>query len=331
MKKIRHFIITIDTEGDNIWKKPHNITTENSRFLERFQRTCEYFGFKPTYLVNYEMAKCPIFKKFGKKVLGANTAEIGMHLHAWNCPPVWPLTSDEYTYQPFLIEYPVRVMREKIVLMTNLLRRTFDCDIVSHRAGRWALNAEYVGILAEYGYTVDCSVTPHVSWKNTRGAPGGEGGSDYSCFPDRSYMMDRFRLDQAGDGPLLQVPMTIVKTKMYDVLARIPDNNLKRIISKITNRVSPAIVWLRPNGRNRRQILQLIRNATYEDRDYLMFMLHSSELMPGGSSRFTTNQKIESLYNDINAIFNFASKNFTGATLNEFRVEREKKVCGLNR
>ena len=31
------FLITIDTEGDNIWRRPNRITTENTLFLPRFQ------------------------------------------------------------------------------------------------------------------------------------------------------------------------------------------------------------------------------------------------------------------------------------------------------
>src|SRR5262249_27520587 len=62
------FLITIDTEGDDIWGHPDRITTENSRFLPRFQRLCQEHGFKPTYLVNYEMAIDPRFQEFGRSV-----------------------------------------------------------------------------------------------------------------------------------------------------------------------------------------------------------------------------------------------------------------------
>ncbi|MDR8263551.1 deacetylase, partial [Acinetobacter baumannii] len=48
------FLITIDTEGDNLWQKHDSITTENARYLPRFQQLCEKYGFKPVYLTNYE-------------------------------------------------------------------------------------------------------------------------------------------------------------------------------------------------------------------------------------------------------------------------------------
>ena len=60
-KTLPSFLITIDTEGDNLWARRKVITTKNSLFLHRFQARCESFGLGPTYLTNYEMASCPIF------------------------------------------------------------------------------------------------------------------------------------------------------------------------------------------------------------------------------------------------------------------------------
>ncbi len=99
------FLITIDTEGDNLWSKSDTITTNNSNYLPRFHELCIKYKFRPTYLTNYEMAVCPIFKEFARNVIKSNTGEIGMHLHAWNSPPIINLTSNDYYYHPYLIEY----------------------------------------------------------------------------------------------------------------------------------------------------------------------------------------------------------------------------------
>ena len=63
-----------------------------------------------------------------------------MHLHAWNNPPLTPLTDNDLRYQPYLIEYPKDQMREKIALMTHLLEDKLQTKMLSHRAGRWAFN-----------------------------------------------------------------------------------------------------------------------------------------------------------------------------------------------
>src|SRR5262245_13173994 len=178
------FIITIDTEGDDIWSKPRRITTRNADYLPRFQSLCERFGFRPVYLANYEMATSEAFVEFGRDVLARGAGEIGMHLHAWNSPPLVPLTADDFHHQPYLVEYPDAVMREKIATMTRLLEDRFDQHIFSHRAGRLGFDSRYARMLLDEGYRVDSSVSPNLDWRSTPGAPGGKGGNDYRAFPD---------------------------------------------------------------------------------------------------------------------------------------------------
>jgi hypothetical protein len=66
---MKHFIITVDTEGDNLWeyKKGPPIGTENAKYLPRFQSLCEKYGFKPVYFTNYEMASSDTFVTEAKK------------------------------------------------------------------------------------------------------------------------------------------------------------------------------------------------------------------------------------------------------------------------
>ena len=138
------FIITIDTEGDDLWSRPRTITTQNSRYLPRFQQLCERHGFKPTYLTNYEMSLDPCFVAFGKRAAKDKVAEIGMHLHAWNSPPLTPLTDDDDHHQPLLVEYPHDVLYEKVKFLTHHLERIFELKMISHRAGRcrWPQSTE---------------------------------------------------------------------------------------------------------------------------------------------------------------------------------------------
>ena len=92
------FLITVDAEGDNLWTKPRSVTTHNAKYIPRFQTLCEKFGLKPTYLTNWEMAACPAFVEFARDALARGACEIGMHLHAWNSPPIVPLTADDDRY-----------------------------------------------------------------------------------------------------------------------------------------------------------------------------------------------------------------------------------------
>ncbi len=326
------FLISIDTEGDNSWAAPREITTRNAAFLPRFQSLCEAHSLRPTYLTNYEMVCSPEFQEFGRDVLKRGTAEIGMHLHAWNAPPIHPLTQDDYRYQPYLIEYPDGVIQAKVAFQTRLLEDTFEVKVTSHRAGRWSMNERYAQYLVEQGYLVDCSVTPHVTWRPVPGDPAGKGGTDFSSYPEEAYRVDLSDMSRRGDSPLLEVPMTIMAEPgaTRRIGARLTGGSLP---SRIWNRLFPPRQWLQPNGRNLPQMLRILDRALRERRRYVQFTLHSSEFMPGGSPTFQTTQSIENLYRDLEQLFSRAATSFTGATLSEFEQSFSRtepaKVPGL--
>lgn len=311
------FIITVDTEGDNEWSRPNPIETRNAAFLPRFQALCEEFAFKPTWLTNYEMATTPEFVRFGRDVIARNAGEIGMHLHAWSSPPVKPLTRDDHATHPYLVEFPPDVMAEKIGFMTELLQQKFGVKMVSHRAGRWAFNSTYAKLLDQHGYLADCSVTPHVSWRKTMGDPAGNGGTDYTGFPSRPYFLDLDHIDRPGKSGLLEVPPTIMRSKLQDVA---PWAYTIRGVRRFAVRHEPQVSWIFPNGSNLAHMLKCVRLALAEGREHIEFVIHSSELMPGGSPRFCTDESIERLYADLRVLFRAIAEDFRGMTLKEFRA-----------
>ena len=294
------FQITIDTEGDNLWAKPSTVTTKNAEHIHRFQALCERHGLRPTYLVNWEMANCPSFQDLGRDIVKRSAGEIGMHLHAWDSPPIFPQI-DNSKQHAYLIEYPVRVMREKIKVMTSTLENVFGVKVTSHRAGRWAMNETYVRLLVEHGYQIDCSVTPNCSWKASKGAS--LGGTDYTSFPSHPFTI------VVEDGSIIELPMTIV-------VQRLP--LVSRLARKVLGKSTQRTIWLRPNGRNLRNMLALLDLGEREGRPYVQFMLHSSEFMPGGSPTFDTVDKVRTLFSDLEVLFTAVAERFTGATLSEY-------------
>jgi hypothetical protein len=311
------FLITVDTEGDGMWFRPRAIETRNAAFLPRFQALCEHYGLRPTYLTTYEMALSPVFRELGHDVLKRNAGEIGMHLHAWHSPPFHPLTDDDYAHHPYLIEYSTDVIRAKILHLTDLLEETFGVKMISHRAGRWAFDATYARLLLEQAYRVDCSVTPHISWRSRIGDPRRRGGTDYSGFPELAYFVDPDDISQPGGSDLLEVPVTIVPSRpaVSSLLRRVLPST--PLTARVVRRLCP-IRWLRPNGRNVTHLLRIVDRAVAERRPYIECMLHSSELMPGGSPGFSTEASIETLYEHLERLFAYATRFFGGATLAQF-------------
>lgn len=306
---MKYFIITIDTEGDNLWawKEGDRIETENAKYLQRFQNLCDIYDFKPVWLTNYEMISDPVYVDFISNVEASGTGELGMHLHAWNTPPVYALDVKK-TGAPYLIEYPVTIMEEKIAIMTEILQERTGVRPVSHRAGRWATNKVYFELLQKYGYLVDCSVTPHEDWTGHAGATSGSAGSNYKNSPGNAYWLDENKT-------LLEVPLTIYKTRKYFA----PDGlTPRKIAGSIKRSVLGNTIWLRPGHNGEQQMNYLIKRTTARGDDYLMFMLHSSEFMPGGSPRFKTQESIEDLFNIIQRLFEKISIEFSGITLRDY-------------
>jgi hypothetical protein len=319
---LKYFIITIDTEGDNLWEYNQGdpIKTENARYIPRFQTLCEKFNFKPVYLVNYEMAEDNFFCNFANEILVRDKCEIGIHLHAWNNPPYYELQKGGKTCGlPYLIEYPRHIMAEKFTVLHKLLSEKFNTEIISHRSGRWAMNQNYFDILIDHGIKIDCSVTPHASWESTAGFSADSKGSNYLQSPENPYMVKH----SSALTNILEVPVTIRKLRRFSFGSiKHPRAFLKNFLAIFTGKP----VWLRPKGSNLQDMLTLVEHIKKSGDDYLMFMLHSSELMPNGSPTFRTENSIERLYSDLQILFEKISSNFSGITLKEYLsvVDKQK-------
>jgi hypothetical protein len=254
------------------------------------------------------MAICPLFQEFAKDVLRRDAGEIGMHLHAWNSPPEIPLTADDYRFQPYLIEYSDPILHEKTRIMTDLLASTFQVPITSHRAGRWGFDSRYAACLDELGYRADCSVVPGVSFRSHLGDPAGQGGPDFTHSSSEPHYLSP---------TLLEVPMTVLDFTPRPLRSFVrPDP--ASLPARVLNRLFPRQAWLRPTGRNLSSLLNIVEHARAANPPYLMFMLHSSEFMPGGSPTFRDQRSIETLYSHLEQLFEAAAQICTGSTLTAF-------------
>jgi hypothetical protein len=312
--KKRQLIITIDTEGDNLWANPNYISTENALWLPKFQQLCEKYDFSPVYLTDFEMAISLPFIEFAKDSLKRGTCEIGMHIHAKNNPPYFKL-SEEVCGGAYLIEYPENIIEQKIRYLKELLENNFEQDVISHRAGRWTTSQLYFNLLIKNGFKYDCSVTPFTSWRSHPGLTQGSKGSDYSTAPTKPYKI----FSTENDRYLIEIPVTIRKTRKYFA----PENfSIKAATCSIYKSLKTSTIWLRPTGKNLCQMKYLLTKLTNENDSYAEFMLHSSELMPGCSPTFPTQKSIDKLYDDLEELFDYAKElNYIGTTFKTIDIE----------
>lgn len=300
----KKFIITVDTEGDNLWdwRKGQAITTRNTKFLPRFQELCEEYGFIPTYLTNYEMAMDDEWVQYGKKKVGDKKCEIGMHIHAWNSPPEHELI-DVYGGNPYITEYPEEIVYEKIEYLTNLLEARFEVKMSSARSGRWATDDTFFHSLVKNGYQVDCSITPDIDLSHLPGRTERH-GNDYSGCPLRAY--------EIIPG-LIELPMTTQKVRWMRV------GTLKQ---RIKGLVFGKPVWLRVLNSSIENQIALTDRLEQKGITYLEFMIHSSELMPGGNPYHVDEQAIDKLFSNLETYFHeIASRGYKGYSLTEGAME----------
>lgn len=299
---MKSFIITIDTEGDNLWhyEKGSEVKTENARFIPRFQELCNKYGFKPVWLTNYEMIMSDDYVNYIKEPLAKGQCEIGIHVHAWNNPPLYQLDA-KYNGNPYLIEYPDDVMRAKFKTTYDLIEQRFGVKVKSHRSGRWAMDDRYFKLLEEFGVTCDCSYTPGVSWTKAEGETV-SGGSDYRNVPKDAHMI----------GKVLEVPASVRNYSHY-----IAGGSLKH---KLRAAIKGGQIWLRPALSGLADMKKLAKEIRQEEgNDYLEFMIHSSELMPGGSPYFKTPENIERMYANMEAFFEYITElGYKGETLENY-------------
>lgn len=306
---MKSFIITIDTEGDNLWAyhKGNQVKTENANYIPRFQDLCNKYGFKPVWLTNYEMIMSDVYVDYIKKPLAESQCEVGIHLHAWNNPPLYDLKG-KYKGNPYLIEYPSDVMYAKFKTTYDLIYERLGVKVKSHRSGRWAMNDRYFKLLEDFEITCDCSYTPGVSWAKAEGETVLR-GSDYSKVPKNEHMI----------GNILEVPATVRQYNHY-----LSSGSLKQRLRAF---VKGGHIWFRPALSSLQDMKKLMVDVDAEpNNNYLEFMIHSSELMPGGSPYFNDSNAIDKMYDTMDELFAFARKlGYEGETLESYTKQFLKK------
>ena len=170
--------------------------------------------------------------------------------------------------------------------------------------------------VADEGYQVDCSVCPHVSWAGMKGDPAGPGGPDFRRFPDHPYRLDLDRIDRRGDSHLLEVPMSVLRSRLHRIA---PWAYVTPLLRRFAWSRGPDRLWLYPDGRNDGVVQAVLDEALASGRPYVEMVLHSSELMPGGSPSTPDEASAERLFAQLEALFSRAQASFQGMTLTEFR------------
>lgn len=305
------FIITVDTEADNQWKEGGEISLKNIQFLPRFQTLCEKYGFIPTYLVTYEVAEDSASAMLLSNWQSKGLAEVGAHLHPWTNPPMVPYESGKHMYPSTLADAD---FKSKLATLTSIIKEKFGHSPVSYRAGRWGFKESHGSVLRELGYIADCSITPKTNWGEVKDKLSGEYGPDF-----RKYSVYPFYIAEG----LLEIPMTIVYTGILSQesglgkwFSRLSENIIKKVLNKLFFQKKWLRIFPESNPKDWKKIYQ---SAKKNNLPVMEFMIHSSELMAGGSPYSKTAESVERIYKNLEVMFEyFKSQGVEGVSMKEF-------------
>ena len=255
-----YLVITIDTEADHDsrWFKsrPLAFRSVEEAIPERIEPIFKRYGAAGTYMLSVEVLEAG-------RALGAIKSlrapyELGAHLHPDYMAPEKKYSEYSGTYATeFSNNYSARIEKEKLRGITDLFKEKIGYSPRVYRGGKFGFGRVTADTLMDLGYTVDTSVTPHVSWRAI-------GGPDFRAAPEQPYFM------QSPDGQkrLLEIPISITFLSRIDRLFKRP-------------------TWLRPSFGGPKKMKALIDNLVSRRKGergiVLNMMFHSMEFFPGAS------------------------------------------------
>jgi hypothetical protein len=290
------YTITVDTEEQWDWSSGFTTDTQgvsNIQGLPRFQKTCEALGAKVTYFVNYAVLANKESRDVIAQLSQNPMAEIGLHYHPWNTPPLSPErfvpSRDSY-----LANLDWTVARAKLESVLEGFER-LGIKPTSFRGGRYSTSEQIQQYLYSKGILADYSFMPYCRWSD-------DGAPDYSR---RGYRAIRKAFSQQRDG-FWELPLTRGFTRFdWDFMGRLflriessPWNKLRLIGILERLRVCER-VWLNfeemRGGANIKLLPALVRKRM----PYINFTLHSSSLVAGCNSYVPDGQALEELYRNL--------------------------------
>jgi hypothetical protein len=189
--------------------------------------------------------------------------------------------------------------------------------------------------LLHFGYIVDCSVTPFLSWSD-RGAR--ERGQDFSQAPVKPYFISWGDPAREGASGLLEVPVTILCTNALVRRSPLLRAAYRRYRKTATARLLDRMFLIAPRWFRPFSDMSVARlKAVYETANELELpvvemMFHSSELMPNGSPHNPTVASVDRLYERLQQLFEYLTEQrVEGMTLSAFAEPMRRQLVAAGK
>lgn len=302
-------VITVDTEPDNMWalNSSQRPQFKNISELSKLQKLFDKFRVKPTYLVTFSVINSNAVSVL-KDIAESLNCEVGTHLHAMETPPFkMPLKGDG----SYLQHYSPDIQEEKMAALDSLISDTFGSKPVSYRGGRWSFDETAIFILSKYGYLVDTSVTPGISWENYA-------GPNFKKSTCKDYF-----ICVEGNGDILEVPAsTVIKSKAKRLAELLYFNtpNWTRVEGALRRLAGFDILWLDPSFNSFEEMKWASAVLLSGGVRHLNISFHSSAIIPGGTPYTMSEKSTGVFFNNLESLLDYLlnDKKLEVLTLKEF-------------
>lgn len=277
-------LITIDTEEEFDWTKPHDRASTHVTHVPsqaRAQAIYARHGIKPMYLVDYPVADKgyqPL-----REWADDGRCEIGTHLHPWVNPPHEEQVCNRNSYPGNL---PAKLEYAKLLRLTELIEERFGVRPTVYRAGRYGAGPNTAAILEELGYEIDTSVLPRTDLRF-------DDGPDFRALGLDPYWF-------GGSRRLLEIPVTVgwdgwlSKAGLFwQEIAQSPWGKALRIQGLLARSGTFNRVKLTPEGISLDELRQITKAMLAAGYRVFNFTYHSPSLAPGHTPYVRSNAELD--------------------------------------
>lgn len=272
------FCFTLDTEPDDLWSNPPELSFEHFQRLPEFHRRLRGAGARPVYLTTSEVAQSPQARRALQSCIDYGGCEIGAHFHTWTRE--WPFTLPDLgspRRSAMAHQLGQQVEEAMLAYTCRELNQAFGMHPSSYRGGRWSLSPASVTSLENCGIRVDSTVTPGISWRDNSHPL--VDGPDYRRAPrDPVSVSEALGGPPDEDGPL-EIP---VGAAWFPSWAQNSSNFVRKQLSRAGARTGLRLGhrWLRPTSVSLADMIATMKSLRAASVPVWVFMIHSSEISP---------------------------------------------------
>jgi len=293
--------VVVDTEEEFDWYAPfdrRNTGVTAMAAIDGFQELCDEVGLSPTYVIDYPIASQPAGYAALARYAAEGRATIGAHLHAWVSPPfdedlVGP-ANQRHSFQGNL---PRALERDKLARLTEVIERNLGVRCTVHKAGRYGFGPNTASILAELGYTTDCSISAGFDWSALE-------GPDFQHFTSAAFTFGRGLLELPASGGFVGWTPLGLRRALYRLAAR-PSLSALRLKGVSARLGLAERILLSPEGYTFEDLARFARAPLAQGERLLTLTLHSPSLVPGHTPYVRTAADRDTLLRVLRRFFEF--------------------------